>query len=257
LTTIWSYATTGRWNYRTGESEPSRLVLRTIQSCPTEFAAAIERTFASQDMSFTWGRPDGVLVRRALVFEDRLLFIFGLPQEFRPGNTWIASQIERGLQHWRERRGDKSSAVKVIKALDSSGLNMDLISQSSAVLADWLREDLERMEDWAPLLDYAVLVALDDRDEIIDEFSSFMGSELRRWSPTPPDFDLLVEYAERFGIDAEHQEDLDAAKEREAEAESDANSGSARYFSQAGLSRPSSDEAIDLLFASLRNRAAP
>jgi hypothetical protein len=79
----------------------------------------------------------------------------------------------------------------------------EVLNEASAALDEWLAFSLEDTdEDWVPYLERLEsdhLVDLQSDTTLARRFEAFARDELRSWSPSPPDIELLLAHANKFG----------------------------------------------------------
>ena len=257
---LWSVSIAGRPNNRSKKAQPRVGIQKAIARAPQEFSAAIERTFRSPEALHTWSWHQRLRHRPEPMMEPRLQFVLRLPTAIRPSDLWLSAQFERLADEWSTGKGSKLPAVKLIEAVaERKALPDVVLAHCKRALEKWLRDSPEEMDDWSPLLEFAVGLSVPEQAAIVDDFTAFVREELERWDPVPPDFDELKRYAERFGISDLLGEEFELASHREEAADKEASGGSkdSAPRTEATASLDASDAAIDLLFASMVASVGP
>lgn len=200
------------------EDNKSRSHLHTLlSSMRRQFVEGIVRTVAgpSPERRSEWDHARGQVHRPPSAwFENRLQFCMSLPSEWRPDNTWLIGQIKVLRDRWNAHEGGKPEAVRLLRNLraasellprssDEFGNLAAGVEEASAALDHWLASTLEETEeDWVPYLERLQLdhcTDLASDKELAARFEAFVREELGRWSPSPPNLDELLEYANKFG----------------------------------------------------------
>jgi hypothetical protein len=178
-----------------------------------QFAEAIARTIIgpSPERRSEWERRRGQVYRPPSAwFENRLEFCLSLSNEWRPDDTWLINQVKVLRDRWREHEGGKSEAILLLRHLRAMDLSAnrrasvhEVLNEASAALDEWLAFSLEDTdEDWVPYLERLEsdhLVDLQSDTTLARRFEAFARDELRSWSPSPPDIELLLAHANKFG----------------------------------------------------------
>lgn len=191
-------------------------------------------------------------------FEDRLRFLIDLPAEVRPSAEWLVEQLQVAVVRWGAGEGHKGRASQLVQSLerrtDLTIVPEDEIQPVSGALDAWLATDLEETEeDWLPYLERLEEthgIPLEEATDVAAQFEEHALGELDRWSPSPPDLPILIEYARRLGLDGlvEALEEKAHEDERRDEApDRDRSPGSARV-----PRRTMSDADLVQMFARLR-----
>jgi hypothetical protein len=253
LEELYLYAYRSRWSYTLGRSAlPREGIQQTLERLASLFSDGLQRTLESYNPSPRWQRSAGRMQRGIVDPEQRLLFVLGLPPSYRPENEWIAQEVHSLMPRWDSGEGNRKLAVDILGRVRSIPSVDDTAIQQS-VEGLLLHEPEDMVEDWAPLLDFAVeRFDIRRRAEIVGKFQEFAESELSRWSPGPPNLEELEEYAERFGLLEDLEADFDAVKDRIQQEDREAAEGEGDEPSTDEASPQtsgSSDEEIDLLFA--------
>jgi hypothetical protein len=234
-----------------------------LQSNKDLFVEALSRTVTSPSAmrKREWVHDQGqVLQQPRSWFEERLEFVLSLSQDLRPSDEWLSEQVRCLAERWREAAGGKVKAVALarrLKRLELAGLSADVLRDVDAALDQWLPAHLEETEeDWLPYLERLEEdrgVDLASAGDIAARFESYVGDELWRWSPSPPNLDDLLSYANRFELHelAERLEEKIAEdEEREEEAGERVASKPRSALADDG-SADDSDQALGQLFARL------
>jgi hypothetical protein len=195
-----------------------------------EFITAIERTLhgPSPERRIQWIHHHGNVHKPPVGwFEERMLFCLGLPTLWRPNENWLLEQITTLADRWQQGEGGKAKAVELMRELewimwdapaDGREEREELVRQAGTSLDSWLRSSLdESEEDWAPYIDRfehdhdATLAA--DRP-LVKQFEKFVNDEFDRWSPSPPNLEMLLAHAKKLNACSEVQERIrDAIRE--------------------------------------------
>jgi len=197
-------------------------------------------------------------------FEDRVAFVLSLKPPVRPPREWITDQLRTLMGRWEHGQGGKASAVRLVHQLtDEDEIDQSLIEEIMDVLERWLADDLgETEEDWLPYLTYLE----DERGVLLYEdmslsrrFSEYVRSEIRRWSPSPPNLEELLDYANKFALPdtvREIEEKIEEDRRRDEE-ESEQRPTKPRSKVERQPSADDTDIELNALFARLVSPEVP
>lgn len=159
-------------------------------------------------------------------FEDRLIFLQGLPDEFQIPGEWMSRQLRFAVGRWSADTGSKRRAVRLIELLKNNPdkrVSSNEVEEAFEELDAWLKRKLDDTdEDWLPyfaMLEDVQGVDLEDADDVVEAFEEHAQRELDRWHPSPPALDELIEFAEKLNLFDLEDRLREAAKEANAEDE--------------------------------------
>jgi hypothetical protein len=227
------------------------------------FAEGLSRTVTSPSAmrKREWVHGQGqVLQQPRSWFEDRLEFALSLPPALRPSLQWLSEQVLFLAERWRAEAGGKVKAVALarrLRGLQSPGFSPELLQEVDDALDRWLPTHLEETEeDWLPYLQRLEEdsgVELSHAQDLAARFESYVRDELWRWSPSPPNLDELLSYANRFELHelVERLEEKIAEDEEREEEAGERVASKPRSALADDRSADDSDQALGQLFARL------
>lgn len=237
-----------------------------------QFVDAIARTIGgpSPERRSEWDHSYGQMYRPPSGwFENRLECCLSLPNEWKPDNTWLVGQIKVLRDHWNAHEGGKSEAVLLLRHLRAAKRRVDrssdefaglteVVDEASAALDQWLASTLdETEEDWVPYLerlerDHRSDLASDT--ELAARFEAFARDELQRWSPSPPNIEMLLAYANKFGATGLIEALEEKIEEDRSRDDNIANMVKPSTPASMPPSTDDSDDALEALFRRLARR---
>jgi hypothetical protein len=215
---------------RSGRSEPQSTALRdTVVGLAAEVRDSHMRLIdsPSAQRSREWWSDDPTPMSSA---EDRMLEVLKIPAEFRPQVRWLNERAVALTDRWERNEGHKGRALDALDAMeqfatdDGERLDPAVVEAAADALDGWLPAKLkETDEDWLPytarLRDKHV--ALDELEELAQEFEEFVDQEIARWSPSPPHLHELEDLSREFGLPHVTERIVAQISEDQARAESE------------------------------------
>ncbi|MFK4037151.1 hypothetical protein ACI2LC_15275 [Nonomuraea wenchangensis] len=227
-----------------------------LNSARKQIVSAFERLFSSRspDRLLNQGRfvtgyepPYGLL-------ETRLSYLWQQSKDWRPSDSWMEASLQMIAERWSRGEGWKKDAIQLLRQANKARASAVVLNTARTALDNWLESDLSETPDWVLYLDYLKEKGYDfEYDmELADKFEEHASRELRRWSPSPPSLEDLIEYAERFQL-VDLEEKLTEAAHEDEEREEQANDRlSSTPRPDPPEARPEDrDEFIDVVFARL------
>lgn len=151
--------------------------------------------------------------------EQRLEFIWKLPDEWRPETSWIESVSAQLTKRWQDQEGSKADAYSLF--FENLEIQELFPTDAASVLESWIKSDFSSTSDWVILgwlLDLKETHEIDD--SYTERFEAHATSELAAWDPSPPDLDELRSLAGQFGLDYLDVEFDEALRREEAQEDS-------------------------------------